>query len=126
MIHILIADAHAAVRSCIRDLLSDAILETTFAEAADREQTLSLLATQEFSLALLDINTPGSMGLDLLSAIIELYPKLPVILLGTEPERRYARPCMDAGAAAYINVDDAPERLAHEVQRSLNERGEMR
>jgi len=92
---------------------------TTFAEAADREQTLSLLAAREFSVALLDIKTPGSKGLDLLGAIKGLYPRLPVILLGSEPERRYAQPCIKAGAAGYINLDNAPERLAQEIAKVL-------
>jgi len=94
----------------------------TFAEAADRQQTLSLLAMKRFSVILLDINMPESDGLDLLRSIRGLYPALPVILLGTQPKKEYARPCIQAGAAAYINLDQAPERLEQEVAKVL--RGE--
>jgi len=93
---------------------------TDFAEAADREQTLSLLATQEFSLLLLNINTRGSKGLDLLRAIKGLYPGLPVVLLGTQPEKQYAQPCMRAGAAGYVSLVNAPGRLAQEIARVLS------
>jgi DNA-binding NarL/FixJ family response regulator len=119
--HVLIANDFAAVRSGISGLLRDALPGTTFAEAGDREQTLSLLATQTFSIVLLDIkiNTPGSNGLDLLRAINALYPGLPVVLLGIQPENQYAQPCIRAGAAGYINLDNAPERLAQEVARVL-------
>jgi len=117
--HVLIAHESTAVRSGIRDLLSDSMLEASFVEAADREQILSLLANLECALVLLDFNLPGSHGLDLLQAIKELHPGLPVLLLGTQPETQYAQPCMRAGAAGYICLDDAPEQLVKAVAKVL-------
>jgi len=119
--HVLIANNNAAVRSRIRGLIGDAIPGTTFAEAADSGQTLALLAKQEVSVVLLDIRTRGFNGIELLRAIKRLYSGLPVILLGDQPEKEYAQPCMKAGAASYINLDNAFERLAREIAK-VNER----
>ena len=57
---ILIANGSAEIRSGIRDILSDEMPEAAFLEAADRTQALSLLKDRRISIALLDINTPGS------------------------------------------------------------------
>ena len=71
---ILIANGSAEIRSGIRDILSDEMPEAAFLEAADRTQALSLLKDRRISIALLDINTPGSRGLDLLDAARESAP----------------------------------------------------
>jgi DNA-binding NarL/FixJ family response regulator len=116
---VLIANGSSELRSCIRDILSDAVPEAVCLEAADRNQTLALLKTGDFSIALLDINIPGAKGLDLLYRMKCLYPKLPVILLGMQPEEQYEQYCLRAGADGYISLQDAPERLAQEITRAL-------
>jgi two-component system, NarL family, invasion response regulator UvrY len=116
---LLIAIGSVEIRSGIRDILSDAMPETAFLEAADEAETLSLLNDREFSIALLDINTPGSKGLDLLHATKDICPMLPVIVLGTQPEEEYERFCLRAGAAGYVSLQNASERLLQVIEGAL-------
>jgi DNA-binding NarL/FixJ family response regulator len=116
---VLIANGSTEIRSGIRDILSDAMPETAFLEAADRSEALSLLKDRRISIALLDINTPGSNGLDLLYAARGIRPMLPVIVLGTQPEEDYKQFCLRAGAAGYVSLHNASERLLKVVEEAL-------
>ncbi len=116
---VLIANGSAEIRSGIRDILSDAMPEASFLEAADRTEALSLLKRGKFSIALLDINTPGSRGLDLLHATKGICPMLPVIVLGTQPEEDYEQYCLRAGAAGYICLQNASEKLLPRIEDAL-------
>lgn len=96
-------------------MLKDAISEATISEAADLVQALSLLEKHRFSILLLDIGLPGSNRLGMLRVIKELCPDLPIIGIGSQPEHQYAQWCKCAGAAAYVNLDNAPELLAQKI-----------
>jgi len=119
VMQILIANGSAEVRNGIRDILSDSMPGTVFLEASDRKQTLSMVKSRSFSIALLDINTPGSNGLDLLCEIKELHPNLPVILFGMQPEEQYEHHCVRAGAAGYVSLQNAPELLLQVIEDAL-------
>jgi two-component system, NarL family, invasion response regulator UvrY len=116
---ILIAIGSAEIRSGIRDILNDALPDSHFFEAADRKEALLLLQDRKFSIALLDINTPGSKMLDLLYATKAICPELPVIVLGTQPEEEYEQFCLRAGAAGYVNLQDASERMPKVIEEAL-------
>jgi DNA-binding NarL/FixJ family response regulator len=113
---ILIADDHAAVRHGLREILADALAEAEFIEAENGDEVLSLLAGAEYSMLLLDINMPGSCGLEVLREVRRSCPRMPVIMVSVQPEDQYAAPCLQAGAAAYINKDSATEELALAVK----------
>ena len=78
-----------------------------------------MLEHGKFSIALLEINTPGSKGLDLLYAARGICPMVPVIVLGTQPEEEYEQFCLRAGAAGYVSLQYASERLLQVVEDAL-------
>ncbi|MGP8270403.1 MAG: response regulator transcription factor [Terracidiphilus sp.] len=117
---ILIADDHAQVRRGLREILTDALPEAIFSEADSGDEVLSLLATSEFALLTLDINMPGSNGLDVLRDVKRTYPRLPVIVVSVQPEDQYATCCLQAGAAAYVSKNRAPEELGLATRTILN------
>ena len=114
--HILIADDHAVVRHGLREILADAFPEARFSEAGNGEEVFGGLARALFDLLLLDINMPGRNGLDVLRDVKRDYPQLPVIRVSVQPEDPYAMRCLQAGAAAYVNKDNASEELAPAVR----------
>ena len=115
--HILIADDYAEVRRSLRDILADEIPGAHFCEAGDGDEALSLLASSEFDLLLLDLNMPGHSGLDVLRDVKLACPRLPVIIVSVQPKDQYATRCLQAGADAYINKDKAPEELALAIRK---------
>jgi|ERR1035441_1996974 DNA-binding NarL/FixJ family response regulator len=117
---ILIADDHAAVRHGLREILADALPEAQFSEAGDGDEVLSQLAEAEYAALLLDINMPGRSGLEVLREVKRDCPQLPVIMVSVQPEDQYALPCLQAGAAAYINKDSASEELPVAAKKVLN------
>jgi DNA-binding NarL/FixJ family response regulator len=120
IMQILIADDHAEVRRGLKDILADALPEAQFSEAGDGAEVLSCVANSEYALLLLDINMPGRSGLDVLRDVKRTYLYLPVIIVSVNPEDQYAMRCLQAGAAAYVNKDSAPEKLPEIVQKVLN------
>jgi len=44
---------------------------------------------------------------------------LPVIVLGTQPEEDYKQFCLRAGAAGYVSLHNASERLLKVVEEAL-------
>lgn len=118
---ILIADDYPAVRRGLREMLADEFPGASFNEAANDSEVLFALANSQPSVLLLDLNMPGRSGLDLLQDIRRSYPRLPVLIVSVQPEDQYATPCLRAGAAAYINKDNAQEQLPQAVRNVLSE-----
>ncbi|MGA2634297.1 MAG: response regulator transcription factor [Terracidiphilus sp.] len=117
---ILIADDHTEVRRGLREILTDALPDAVVSEAGSGGEALSLLAASEYALLTLDINMPGSSGLDVLRDVKRNYPQLPVIIVSVQPEDQYATRCLQVGAAAYFNKNRAPEELGLAVKKVLS------
>jgi two-component system, NarL family, invasion response regulator UvrY len=120
--HILITDDHAAVRRGLREMLSDLLPGATFFEASHADEAEALLSAHKISMLLLDINMPGRSGLELLPQVRREFPLLPIIMLSIKPENQYAERCLRAGATAYINKDDAAERLPQAISAAFGPR----
>lgn len=76
---------------------------------------MKLLAEQEFSLVLLDYGMSGLSGEELLSKIVFLYPKLPVVVLTGYDHVPIAVRCKELGAADYIIKTEGELSLALKI-----------
>ncbi len=85
----------------------------------DSSRVMDLLANKEYSLVVLDINMPHLSGLDLLPAIVNKYPGIPVIVITAVNNVDSAVFCMKEGAFDYLvkPVDDT--RLVTSIKRGL-------
>jgi DNA-binding NarL/FixJ family response regulator len=116
-IRVLLADDHRIVREGLRQVLADAPDIEVRAEAAQGEEALRVLADlggpAGIDVVLLDIAMPGRDGLEVLQALRGDWPRLPVLMLSTYPERQYAVRCIKLGACGYLNKGaDADEMIA--------------
>jgi two-component system invasion response regulator UvrY len=98
-------------------VLADAPEIEVSAEAVDGQQVLdevaALAGEQGLDVVLLDIAMPQRDGLDVLQALRKDWPRLPVLMLSTYPERQYAVRCIKLGAAGYMNKGaDADDMVA--------------
>ena len=57
--------------------------------------------------------------MEVLQNVKQKYPQLPVIMVSVQPENQYASRCLRAGAAAYVNKDNASEELAATIRKIL-------
>ena len=118
MMRVLIADDHAIVRKGLRQIAEES-QQIAVGEACDGQEALDKVRGERWDALVLDINMPGRHGLDVLQAIHDLQPALPVLILSVHPEDQYAIRVLRAGAAGYINKDAAPDELVHALNKVI-------
>jgi DNA-binding NarL/FixJ family response regulator len=117
---VLIADDHAVFRRGLRETIAEAFPKVTFGEAKTAQEALECVRQHDWELVILDISMPGRSGLDILSDLKRLRPRLPVLFLSMYPEEQYARRALKAGAAGYLTKDSVADELKTAVRRALS------
>lgn len=121
MIRVLICDDHLIVRQGIKQILAEAEDLRVMGEAANGPDALrGVRAGREAGLGpdvvLLDIAMPQRDGLDVLKALKAEFPKLPVLMLSTYPDRQYAVRSLKLGAAGYLNKSADSEQMIDAIR----------
>jgi two-component system, NarL family, invasion response regulator UvrY len=119
MMRVLIADDHAIVRKGLRQIAEESGA-ISVDEAANGQEALDRLRHDRWDALVLDISMPGRHGLDVLQAVRDLQPQLPVLILSMHPEEQYAMRVLKAGASGYMNKDTAPGELVLAIQKIVN------
>lgn len=117
MIRVLICDDHLIVRQGIKQILADAGDLALAGEAANGPDALARVRAGGIDVVLLDIAMPLRDGLDVLKQLRAEFPKLPVLMLSTYPDRQYAVRSLKLGAAGYLNKSADSEQLIEAVRR---------
>jgi two-component system, NarL family, invasion response regulator UvrY len=119
-IRVLIGDDHRIVREGIKQILADAPDVQTVAEAASGPEVLTQVNQRGgpagLDLVMLDIALPDMDGLEVLQALKQAHPTLPVLMLSTYPERQYAVRCIRLGARGYLNKSADPDHMLAAVR----------
>jgi len=118
MIHILICDDHTIVRQGLRQILADTDDIVVAAEAGNGAEALRRAREGGLDLVLLDIAMPQRDGLDVLKQFKDEFPRLPVLILSTYPEKQYALRCLKLRASGYLNKSSDPEQLADAIRKA--------
>jgi len=113
---VLIADDHAIVRKGLRQIAEESG-QISVGEASNGQEALDKLRQERWDALVLDINMPGRHGLDVLQAVRDIQPSLPVLVLSVHPEDQYAMRVLKAGASGYMNKDAAPDELVQAIQK---------
>lgn len=117
MIRVLICDDHQIVRQGIKQMLADAGDVALAGEAANGPEALARVREGGIDVVLLDIAMPQRDGLDILRQLKAEWPKLPVLMLSTYPDRQYAVRSLKLGAAGYLNKSADAEQLIDAIRR---------
>ena len=86
----------------------------------DSRKVENLLKSNEYALALIDINMPHVSGLDLLRLIVQDYSEIPVIIISAIKEVERAVECMKIGAFDYVLKPVDVNRLVTTCRRGLD------
>jgi two-component system invasion response regulator UvrY len=120
-LNILIGDDHRIVREGLKQVLADAPEITVVAEAETGPEVLqrveALGGHEGLSAVLLDIALPDRDGMDVLQELKKNWPRLPVLMLSTYPEKQYAVRCIKLGAAGYLNKSAHPDDMIAAVRK---------
>jgi two-component system invasion response regulator UvrY len=116
-IQVLICDDHQIVRQGIKQILADAPDIALAGEAANGPEALARVRAGGIHVVLLDIAMPTRDGLDVLKQLRGEFPRLPVLMLSTYPDRQYAVRSLKLGAAGYLNKSADSEQLTAAIRR---------
>src|SRR5688572_7282429 len=117
MIRVLICDDHQIVRQGIQQMLADASDIELAGEAANGPEALSRVREGAFDVVLMDIAMPHRDGLDVLRQLKNEFPRLPVLMLSTYPDKQYAVRSMKLGAVGYLNKSADSEQMIGAVRK---------
>lgn len=116
-VRVLVVDDHTIVREGLKRILADAPDLRVAGEAASGTEAIKLVREGSWDVMLLDISLPGANGLEVLRAVKEHAPKLPVLVLTMYPEDQYAVRMLKGGAAGYLTKEGAPAQLVTAIRK---------
>ncbi len=106
---ILIVDDEAIVRDSISDWLNAAGYQTETAESG--EKALAMVASKDYSIAILDVRLPGKSGIEVLKDIKLMKPYIKSIVITAFPSEGSADEAKKLGAVDYLIKPVLPENL---------------
>ena len=89
---------------------------------ATGEEALAILQRQKITGILLDVNLPGTSGIDLVPRILELEPDVALLMLTAVNDATTAALCMQRGALDYLLKPIDLAHLGRAIQRALERR----
>src|SRR5690554_5697199 len=120
MSKILIVDDETAILDTLQILLRREGFEVTAAQSG--REALAYLEEATPDVVLSDIRMPGVTGLDLLAAIRERDPELPVILMTAQASLQSAMQAVNQGAFYYLQKPFSNDELVALCQRAAEAR----
>ena len=112
---LLLVDDHAVVREGVRRLLSVS-LEATLLEAQTGREALTVFRAEKPEVVILDLNLPGSGGLDLLRRLLIEDQKTKVLIFSMHTTPLYVARALQAGAKGYISKSAGAEELVEAIR----------
>jgi DNA-binding NarL/FixJ family response regulator len=109
-VKILLCDDHRLLRDGLRAILEKEGLEVV-GESANGREVIALAAELMPDLILMDITMPELNGVDATRLLLKEFPRLKVIGLSMNSDRRYVVAMFAAGAVGYLLKNSASEEL---------------
>jgi DNA-binding NarL/FixJ family response regulator len=117
MKRILIIDDHEIVRDGLKRILNEQSDSNTFGEASTAPEAIRLVTEEGWDVVVLDLSLGDRSGLEVLKALKQIRPRLPVLILSMHSEEQYARRAFKAGAAGYITKDSPRAELVRAINK---------
>jgi signal transduction histidine kinase len=121
--HILIVDDEEPIRKLFAGCLSE---RYTCVTAADAQEALLRLASEDFALVISDVQMPGLNGVELLRRITEQFPNVAVIIVSGIDRTQRVLDAVRLGAYDYLIKPCDLEVLELSVERALERRKLLR
>ena len=115
---LLLVDDHTVVREGVRRLLALSV-EATVVEAKTGREALSVFRAEKPEVVILDLNLPGSGGLDLLRRLLIEDPKTRVLIFSMHTTPLYVARALQAGARGYISKGAGAEELVDAIKQVM-------
>lgn len=119
MIRVLLAEDQAMVRGALAALLNLEDDIEVVAEVKQGDEVVAAALVSRPDVALLDIEMPGSSGLDAAQVLRQNLPSCRVIILTTFGRSGYLRRAMESGAVGFLLKDAPAAELAVSIRRVM-------
>ena len=116
-LRVVIADDHQLFREGLKGMLQDAGMEVV-GEAADGADAVALVAQLQPAVAVLDLNMPGTSGMQALRRIARSNPDIQTVVLTVSAEDDDVVEALAAGACGYLLKDTHVDRLADGIRQA--------
>jgi len=114
-VRIVLVDDHAIVRQGLRNLLDPDPRFEVLAEAGSGEDALRLISELIPDVVILDLHLSDTNGAEICHRIIELHPKVAVLILTAFIDRQLVEACLRAGARGYLLKDAENLHLEEQI-----------
>jgi two-component system response regulator NreC len=112
---VLLVDDHPFVREGIRSFLSDQPDFEVVGEASSGSEALKLAQQHQPDFILLDLNMPGTNGLEAVGQLRKAVPQAKILVLTVHNSREYVLHVARSGAHGYILKEAPPEELLQAI-----------
>src|SRR5213082_738866 len=118
-VQILVVDDEEPIRNALKKLQQQ---QFEVYAAGSGDEALQQLKRHRIALMLCDIRMPGTSGVDLVPAALEVEPELAILMLTAVNDATSAALCMQRGALDYLTKPIELADLGRAVQRALKRR----
>ena len=118
-IKILIADDHPVVRLGLRQIVTEAGMNTHIEETTNGYDVLKIVKKTNFDIILLDLAMPGVDGMDVLIKLKSEGINIPVLMLSIYSEKQFAIQALNSGALGYLTKKSTPKELVYAIKKVI-------
>ena len=115
---LLLVDDHSVVREGVRRLLS-VFVDAAVLEAATGREALSLFRAERPEMVILDLNLPGSGGLDLLKRLLIEEARTRILVFSMHTTPVYVARALQAGAKGYVSKGASADELVEAIRKVM-------
>ena len=115
-VRVLLVDDHAVVRAGYRMLLDQAAEIEVMGEAGSGEQACRIYAEQNPDVVVIDLNMPGTGGLEAIRRIVARDANARVLVFSMHDDTVFVDQAINAGARGYITKNCAPEVMLDAIR----------
>ncbi len=116
-IKLLIADDHTLVRDGLQKIITMDESITIVGEASNGEEAISLALKTKPDIVLMDINMPGTNGIEATRQIREKTHEIAVIILTIHDDREYILELLNTGVSGYLLKDISADELLEVIKK---------
>lgn len=116
MIRLMLADDHSIVREGVKQLLTLTTDIKVVAEASNAGEVIQKLDKNSIDVLLLDINMPGTSGVELIREVCALRPLLRVLVFSMHNEAHIVVNALQLGASGYFSKNSDPKLLLDAIR----------
>lgn len=119
-IRVILVDDHPLVREGLRKILALEMDIDVIDEAGDGQGAINMARRLRPDVVLMDINMPGTNGIEATRIIKREMPSVGVIALTIHEEEEYVIELVRAGVSGYVLKDIAPAKLVETIRLVAN------